>query len=354
MTKLSILIPTYNRRDRLEKTFPGLISNSSKDIEFIIVDNNSKDSTEEFFKKYCKKDSRIKYFKNHSNIGPNRNIYRAYLESKSDWITIFPDDDFIKKEFLDELLFEIETNNDLGLIISAKTNSVLFEKSKRINKGKEAIKIAYKHSSAITCLSFKKDIINEKIWLLDGFIYPQVKLAINIALNNDILYFVPKNKPTIGEWGDKIFELETRPKDHGVIELIGLLDGFFKDNNIRDIDLYYDLTLSKFLWSENIFYLMLIENEKKAFCFLDNLTLNNSIKSSAYFWAAYLKGSLKYIKKPMILLKIYYFFIRSIFKSIFLKNLYLSSYHFLIKIYIKGFFYIISNYKSLKIKNVNK
>jgi len=60
MTKLSILIPTYNRRDRLEKTFPGLISNSSKDIEFIIVDNNSKDSTEEFFKKYCKKDSRIK------------------------------------------------------------------------------------------------------------------------------------------------------------------------------------------------------------------------------------------------------------------------------------------------------
>ena len=46
---LSVLIPTYNRRVRLEKTFPGLISNPSKEIEFIIIDNNSKDSTQEFF-----------------------------------------------------------------------------------------------------------------------------------------------------------------------------------------------------------------------------------------------------------------------------------------------------------------
>ena len=213
MTKLSILIPTYNRRDRLEKTFPSLISNSSREIEFIIVDNNSKDSTEEFFKNYCKKDSRIKYFKNLTNIGPNRNIYRAYLESGSEWITIIPDDDFISKYFIDELLIEINKKNEIGLIISAKTNSILFEKSKTINKGSEAIKIAYKYSSAITCLSFKKASINEKKWLLDGYIYPQVKLALDIALNNDILYFVPKNKPIVGEWGDKIFQLETRPKD---------------------------------------------------------------------------------------------------------------------------------------------
>ena len=134
-------------------------------------------------------------------------------------MTIFPDDDFIKKEFLDELLYQIEKNNDLGLIISANNNSVLFQKSKRINKGKEAIKIAYKYSSVITCLSFKKNAINEKRWLLDGFIYPQVKLAIDIASINDILYFVPINKPTVGEWGDKIFELETRPNDYGIIEL---------------------------------------------------------------------------------------------------------------------------------------
>ena len=77
-----------------------------------------------------------------------------------------------------------------------------------------------------------------------------------------------------------------------IMELLNfrLLDIFYEDKNVRDIDLYYDLTMSQFLWIENIFNLMLPENEKAA-SFLYNLTLNNTIKSSAYFWAVFLKGS---------------------------------------------------------------
>ena len=117
---------------------------------------------------------------------------------------------------------------------------------------------------------------------------------------------------------------------------------FFEENNIKDKSLYYDLSLSQFVWSEDIFHLMLIENEKKAINFINYLTSNNSIKSSIYFWAVYLRGSLKFINRPIVIVKIYYFFTRSIFKSILLKNFYSSLFNFTIN--------IPTLYKKIKIK----
>jgi len=341
MKKLSILIPTYNRRERLEKTFPEIISNRSNEIEYIIIDNNSTDGTDQFFKPYLLKDKRIKYYKNHSNIGPNRNIYRAFLESNSKWVTIFPDDDFISRKFIDELIIQIDRFKECGLIISAKQNqSSPFKKTTKISKGYDAINFAFKSTSVITCLCFKSSLIEEKKWLLDNYIYPQVRISTNISFENDILYFIPKNKPLVGEWSEKLFELETRPKDFGIFELLEIIQKIRNEKKVHNANkLYYESTSSKFLWVNQLFFLMVEENEKKAILFLKNITKNKLIKASIFFWIIFLKNQFRYVNKPKVIIYINIIFIKSIIFSFFSKELYKSlffilfNYHFFWKKY---------------------
>ncbi len=77
--RLSVILPTYNRRDRLEKSLLNYLEENIPCIEFIILDNASTDGTQELIQSIIKQDSRVKYFKNPQNIGYNRSLYRGFL-----------------------------------------------------------------------------------------------------------------------------------------------------------------------------------------------------------------------------------------------------------------------------------
>jgi len=93
--KISVIIPTYNRKDYLENTINSVLNQSWKDgeIELVIVDDCSSDGTEEYIKSL--EDKRIKYFKNKINKGAakSRNIgvqnstgeYIAFIDSDTIW-----------------------------------------------------------------------------------------------------------------------------------------------------------------------------------------------------------------------------------------------------------------------------
>ncbi len=50
--KLSIIVPAYNEEKSIAKTLEGLKSQTYKNLEIIVIDNNSKDKTSEIAKKY--------------------------------------------------------------------------------------------------------------------------------------------------------------------------------------------------------------------------------------------------------------------------------------------------------------
>lgn len=285
MTKLSIIVPTYKRRERLIQTFPTFILSNSKDIEFIIVDNNSEDGTEELIFEYAQKDKRIKYFKNQLNIGPNRNIYRGYLESKSDWIMILPDDDFIKPGFFEEVLEAIEDNNDCGLIITAKENEKIpYNDTKRLQASPESFKVAYNFSGVITCLCFNKKFLNQVEWKLDNSIYPQIRLATQISLISEILFLIPKNKPIVGDWGDDITNLE-RPSDFGVFERIKTLNDVSKRITSEKLKTLFELEIGLYFWATNLAVLMSKRNENYSKAYIKHLFTSKVLKKSALFIA---------------------------------------------------------------------
>jgi glycosyltransferase involved in cell wall biosynthesis len=60
--KVSIITPTYNQGEFVEDAIRSVVSQTYKNIEFIIIDNNSTDNTEEIVRKYIGKHN-IKYIR---------------------------------------------------------------------------------------------------------------------------------------------------------------------------------------------------------------------------------------------------------------------------------------------------
>lgn len=90
---MSICIPTYNRAEYVGETIQSVLNQTFQDYEMIVIDNGSDDDTEEVVNSF--KDPRIHFFRNHWNVGPNRNINRCIAESSGAYIKILHSDDVL-------------------------------------------------------------------------------------------------------------------------------------------------------------------------------------------------------------------------------------------------------------------
>lgn len=104
MPLVSILIPTYNRENLIGETIDSALKQSVKDIEIIVVDNNSTDLTTAVALEYMKTDQRIRVYKNESNIGPVLNWIRCAQLSTSPYSKILFSDDLMAQEYLEQTL----------------------------------------------------------------------------------------------------------------------------------------------------------------------------------------------------------------------------------------------------------
>ena len=89
---LSVIVPTYNRKDMLLEALEGIRRQTLKDIEIIIVDDCSTDGTEDTVKNIP--DERIKYFRNEKNSGQDESRMNAFRQARGKYIVFHDDDDF--------------------------------------------------------------------------------------------------------------------------------------------------------------------------------------------------------------------------------------------------------------------
>lgn len=116
--KLSVIIPTYNRSEYLNKSIPTLINQSlsKSKYEIIIIDNNSSDDTKIVVEQLLKN---TKYnwryvFEPHPGLHNGRN--RGFLEAMGK-IVVFGDDDIeADRDWLKNIFDEFETNNKAGVV----------------------------------------------------------------------------------------------------------------------------------------------------------------------------------------------------------------------------------------------
>jgi glycosyltransferase involved in cell wall biosynthesis len=105
MSKVSIIIPTYNRANYVCQAIESALAQDYPDLEIVVSDNASADGTAEAVKSYgC--DHRLKYFRNSENIGMVPNFRKAlYDHAAGDWAIVLNDDDyFIDRSFISKAM----------------------------------------------------------------------------------------------------------------------------------------------------------------------------------------------------------------------------------------------------------
>ena len=111
---VTICIPTYNSGEFIEDTLFSIINQTYKNIEIIIGDNASTDNTYDIVKKYQKKDSRIKYYKNETNLGLFGNCNKLISMSKGEYVAIYHSDDIYDLKIIEKQVDILENNLDLS------------------------------------------------------------------------------------------------------------------------------------------------------------------------------------------------------------------------------------------------
>lgn len=113
MADISIIVPIYNAEKYLNKCLDSLINQSKEELEFILVNDGSTDSTEEIIKSY--KDKRIKYFKNkNQGIGKTRNF--GIEKATSKYIMFLDSDDYLEENACEELFNKVSSEKlDLAI-----------------------------------------------------------------------------------------------------------------------------------------------------------------------------------------------------------------------------------------------
>ncbi len=92
---VSVLMTAFNREKYIAIAIESVLASSYKLFELIIVDDGSKDNTLHIANKYALKDSRIRVYKNETNLGdyPNRNMAASYAKGK--YLKYVDADDYI-------------------------------------------------------------------------------------------------------------------------------------------------------------------------------------------------------------------------------------------------------------------
>lgn len=112
MPKISIIVPCYNVEKYVKKCIESLLNQSFQDIQIIVVDDGSKDSTSSIVKSFD--DPRIEYYyKENGGLSDARNFGLNY--AKGEYVAFLDSDDWVEPEMY-RLMYESAIQNTSDVV----------------------------------------------------------------------------------------------------------------------------------------------------------------------------------------------------------------------------------------------
>ena len=202
---VSIIVPVFNVEKYIDECINSLLSQTHKDIEIILVDDESPDNCPKICDDYAMKDDRIKVL--HKKNGGLSDARNAGIEiATGDYIMFVDSDDYITDDMVEQLLFVVDVS---GMDIAAcgytgnmeDLNVGLCESIKSISS-KKAIKCILKEQKINTSAStklFKAQLFKNvrfpvgKIYEDYATIYKAIYNANGVAYINSKKYYYRPN-----------------------------------------------------------------------------------------------------------------------------------------------------------------
>lgn len=195
--KISIIVPIYNVANNLHRCIDNILSQTYMELEVVLVDDGSTDSSGSICDEYAKNDNRIKVI--HKQNGGSASARNAGLSvAKGDYITFVDGDDWIESDGLEKMMLCAETT-DADIVMSdfsieQSDGSCSVRKEGFCNPDAieliKALMIDKLHGSNCNKIYRRSLIVENNIHFIDGADYTE-DLAFNIkilTLTNKIVY----------------------------------------------------------------------------------------------------------------------------------------------------------------------
>lgn len=116
MKKVTVVIPVYNSEKYIARCIDSMINQTYQDFEIQIINDGSKDKSQEIIDSYTKKypDKIISIEQENKGVAKTRN--EAIKRSKSKYIMFLDNDDYLDKDYIEKYVNEIE-KEELDVVI---------------------------------------------------------------------------------------------------------------------------------------------------------------------------------------------------------------------------------------------
>ncbi len=149
MEKLvSVIIPAYNHQDYIQDTIKSIINQIYKNIELIVIDDGSKDSTWQKIKEMeqeCKKRFARVHFETKENEGTPGTLNKLLCSADGEYIYIIASDDIAKPNAIAKQADFLDKNPDYSLAVA---NNELIDSNGKICYWDKDRNIVYEKTSA--------------------------------------------------------------------------------------------------------------------------------------------------------------------------------------------------------------
>jgi glycosyltransferase involved in cell wall biosynthesis len=126
---VSLGVPVYNGEACLRRALDSLVGQTYRNLEIIVCDNGSTDSTPALCAEYAARDSRVRYVRNETNIGIIGNFRRVFELSTGKYFTWAAADDLRPTDAIRIAVAALERN----------PQSVMVHGPVRLRMGKESV-----------------------------------------------------------------------------------------------------------------------------------------------------------------------------------------------------------------------
>ena len=162
--KVSVIVPVYNTELYLERCLNSILNQTFKDIELIIVNDNSNDNSHKIIETFINENTNIKYIDNKENKGVSNCRNEAIKISSGEYILFIDSDDYLDENMI-ETMYNEASSNDLDIAMCGyfldyedgnTQNKVINLDENRIYSGYEILSEILHHKNGVTGHSWNK------------------------------------------------------------------------------------------------------------------------------------------------------------------------------------------------------
>lgn len=228
---VSVIIPIYNSEKYLKECLDSVLNQTYDNLEIILINDASPDSSDLICEEYCKKDKRVFYkcLKSNSGVSAARNM--GLDVSTGEYIVFLDSDDYIMQDFIMNAVNKIKDIDSVlyigGFTLFDKNGERVFrQKQEKHYTGKELLSSIGKdyHSEWIGIIGskvYKKSIIEKNRLKFDNsldfgedacFNFEYISHVETIVFDNNSSYYyrVTGNSSLGSKFRENIYDIHKR------------------------------------------------------------------------------------------------------------------------------------------------